>query len=264
MRPDFWLTQTSDKPLFPDLAWSRPENKQQAGKLLIVGGNLHGFAAPAEAYQESTKAGIGTARVLLPTAIRKIVGRFIENGEYAPSTPSGSFSKSALDELLLQSTWADGVLLSGDLGRNSETAVLIELFLQKNNLPITLTKDAVDYIASAPDTALKRGNTLLVLSFSQLQRLAIAAHNEHPLSFSMDLLHLVEWLHEFTNRHPVFIIVKHLDQLLVATGGKVSSTRLTAELPIWRLKIATHAAVWWLQHRNKVFESLTAAVHEAL
>ena len=134
MKPEYWLTQTKDKPLFPELEWSRPENRSAAGKLLIIGGNAHGFAAPAEAYAVATKAGIGTARVLLPDAVRKIVGRLWENGEFAPSTPSGSFGQKALDEFLLQGSWADAVLFAGDLGRNSETAILLEKSLQKSPL----------------------------------------------------------------------------------------------------------------------------------
>src|SRR5690348_6592497 len=117
-----WYKQTLDKPLFPKLAWSRPETKQTAGKLLIIGGNLHGFAAPAEAFTHAKAAGIGTTKVLLPNALQKTVGTMLETGEYAPSTPSGSFSKAALDTWLDFSTWADGILLAGDIGRNSETA----------------------------------------------------------------------------------------------------------------------------------------------
>src|SRR5882762_3047468 len=107
MTDTYWYKQTSEKPLYPDLLWSRPENKSQAGKLLIVGGNLHGFAAAGEAYTEAVKAGIGTARVLLPDSLQKTVGRVFEAGEYAPSTPSGSFSRKALAELLDMSGWSD-------------------------------------------------------------------------------------------------------------------------------------------------------------
>src|SRR3989338_4168466 len=107
MANTYWFKQDSEQPLFLDLIWSRPENKNQSGKLLIVGGNLYGFGAPAEAYAVAGQAGIGTARVVLPAAIKKAVGSFIENGTFAPSTPSGSFSQTALDELLDQSDWAD-------------------------------------------------------------------------------------------------------------------------------------------------------------
>jgi ADP-dependent NAD(P)H-hydrate dehydratase / NAD(P)H-hydrate epimerase len=260
MTPEFWLRQEAGKLLFPQLAWSRPENRQMAGKLLIVGGNLHGFLAPAEAYTESIRAGVGTSRVLVPNAIQKIVGPSIENGEFAASTPSGSFSQRALIDVMDWAKWADGILFAGDLGRNSETAILLEKFLRTCEVPTTLTKDAVDYIVSLPQPALERPNTTLSLSFAQLQRLATAARFERALTFSMDLLRFVEWLHYFTERHAPFIIVKHLDQLFVAVNGEVSTTKLTKDLPVWRLKVGTHAAVWWMQHSQKPFEALTTAV----
>jgi hypothetical protein len=260
MKPDYWQTQSADKPLFPELEWSRPENRAQAGKLLIIGGNQYGFAAPAEAYAVATGAGIGTARVVLPNKLQKIVGRILENGEYAPSTPSGSFSQKALDELLIHSSWADAALIAGDLGRNSETAIVLEKFLSKSPLAITLTKDSVDYATTAPHIVLNRPNTLLVLSLSQLQRLSVASKSPKAIAFSMDLFRLADWLHDFTLAHRPYIIVKHLDHLLVAVNGQVTSTTLTENKQIWRVQTAATASVWWLQNPTKPLESLTAAV----
>lgn len=260
MDRDYWLRQEPGKPLFPELEWSRPENRQHAGKLLIVGGNLYGFAAPAEAFARATEAGIGTARVLLPSAVQKIVGRVLEAGEYAPSTPSGSFSQKALSELLFSAHWADTVLLAGDLGRNSETAILLEKFLSKYDGAVTVTKDAVDYAVSAPQTVLNREDTLLVLSLSQLQRLGTAAKMPQAITFSMDLLRLTEWLHDFTTRYQPYIIVKHQDSLIVAANGQVSTTRLKEPRQVWRVPCAACAATWWLQNPQKPFESLTTSV----
>jgi hypothetical protein len=261
MKPDFWQIQSADKPLFPKLEWSRPENKMHAGKLLVIGGNLHGFAAPAEAYAEAQRAGAGSVRALLPDAIKKFVGVMVPEADYAPSTPvSDSFSQKALDDFLSASAWADGVLIAGDLGRNAETAILLEKYLSKSPVAVTLTKDAVDYAASAPGTVLNRENTTLVLSLAQLQRLGTAAKFAQPVLFSMDLLHLVEWLHAFTAQFTPNIIVKHHDHIAVAVNGQVSTTKLTPDPTRWRLKTATHAAVWHLQHPTKPFEALTAAV----
>jgi len=260
MERDYWLRQQPDNPLFPELEWSRPENRLHAGKLLIVGGNLHGFAAPAEAYAAAEKAGVGAARVLLPEAVRKIVGTSLENGEFAPSTPNGSFSQRALDEFLLSANWADGVLLAGDLGRNSETAIVIEKFLATSAAPVTITKDAVDYVVSAPHTVLQRPQTALVLSLSQLQRLAVASKTTKPVTFGMDLLHLVEWLHEFTTAHRPIIVVKHHDQLVAAVHGQVSSTTCREPLPIWRVAIAARGSVWWMQNLSRPFEAWTTAL----
>jgi hypothetical protein len=262
MNPEFWHKQVPGKPLFPELEWSRPENRMMAGKLLIVGGNLYGFAAPAEAYAESVGAGIGTSRVLLPSAIQKVVGPSIENGEFAASTPSGSFSQRALVELLDWCKWADGILFAGDLGRNSETAIMQEKFLQKCEALTVLTKDAVDYVVASPLSALERPNTVLVLSLSQLQRLGISAKFEMPITFGMNLVQLLEWLHVFTSRFACHIVVKHLDNIFVGVNGEVSTTKVSPELKVWRLKTASHIAVWWVQNHTKTFEALTTAVHE--
>ncbi len=264
MATEFWHRQASDKPLFPDLLWSRPENKQFAGKLLIVGGNLYGFSAPAEAYQTAVKAGIGTARVLLPDALQKTVGRMFEAGEYAPSTPSGSFGQKALAELLAMSNWSDGVVIAGDLGRNSETAILLEKFVEKYPGQLTVTKDAADYFTAAPQKLLSRGDTTLVISLAQIQKLASSVKYPKAVTFSMDLIRIVELLHDFTEKYPVNLIIKHLENIITASQGKVSSTKLAAEMEIWRVNAAACAATWWLQNPSKPFKSLTTAVFESI
>jgi ADP-dependent NAD(P)H-hydrate dehydratase / NAD(P)H-hydrate epimerase len=256
----YWQRQEPGKPLFPDLLWSRPENKQYAGKLLIVGGNAYGFAAPAEAYQEAGKAGIGVARVLLPDALQKTVGKVFLAGEYAPSTPSGSFSQKALLELLDMAQWADGVLIDGNLGRNSETAILLEKFIEKYSGQLTLSNDGADYFITPQATILERPDTLLVLNFAQLQKLAVHAHFATAFTSSMDLLHFVTAMHEFTADHHAYLAVQHLGNLVIAVGGKVSTTKLPPDAPPQASKTAAHASVWWLQNPEKPFEALTVAV----
>lgn len=260
MASTYWHKQNSDKPLFPDLIWSKPENKRHAGKLLIVGGNAHGFAAPAEAFTNAEKTGIGTARVLLPDSLQKTVGQAFAAGEYAPSTPSGSLSKRALADLIDAAEWADATLLAGDFGHNSETAVLLEKFAQDYDGPLVLTQDAVDYFTSVSDSVIKRPNTLLVLSFAQLQKLATAARFTTPFTSDMDLLHLVDALHALTCEYPVSILVKHQPTMFAATGGQVSTTKLADNPEIWRVATAAQAAVWWLQNPDKPFEALTTSV----
>lgn len=260
MDRSYWLKQTSGGPLFPGLLWSRPENKLHAGKLLIIGGHAESFAAPAEAYGEAEKAGVGTTRVLLPDALQKTVGQIFLAAEFCKSNPSGGFAQTCLGEMLAMAEWADGVLLAGDFGRNSETAILLEKFIAKYTGQITLTKDAVDYFTATPQQLLQRENTTLVLSFAQLQKLAISASFHKAFTFDIDMLRLVETLHEFTMQHQTSIITKHLDNIFVAAAGQVSSTKLDADIPVWRVKTAAHATVWWLQNPQKAFQALTTSV----
>lgn len=262
MNPDYWLKQAPGTPLFSELLWSRPENKQFAGKLAVIGGNLHGFAAPAEAYGQSLKAGIGVTRVLLPEAVKKLVGPFFESVEFAPSNPSGSFSQRSLAEWLYLAEWADGVLLAGDLGRNSETAIVLEKFIAKYQGNLIITKDAADYAIALPEATITRPNTTFVVAMAQLQKLGIQAGLTQAITLDMGLLRLVEALHTLTEQHPISIITKHHDTLYVAADGIVSTTKLTNDLPIWRVRIAAHASVWQIQNPSKVFEALTTAVAE--
>lgn len=260
MDREFWRRQTYDKPLFPNLQWSRPENATFAGKLLIIGGNLYGFNNPATAFTEAGKAGIGVARVFLPDALQKTVGKVFEAGEYGPSTPSGSFSQRALGELLPMAAWADGVLIAGDLGRNSETAIMLEKFTDKYRGQLTLICDAADYFTTSPATILGRPDTLWVISIAQLQKLAVGARFTTAFTFDMDILRFVDALHDFTLEHPLALVVKHLGNIFVAVNGQVSTTLLKEEKPIWRLKTGVHASVWWLQNPSKTFDAITTSL----
>lgn len=279
MAEDYWQRQTKDNPLFSDLLWSRPENKQARGKLLIIGGNAHGFAVPAQAYNEALKAGIGAVRVLLPDVLRKTVGGSLNVAEFASSTPSGSFSQKALAEMLDLDKWADGVLIAGELGRNAETAAVLENYLNKSRSLITITRDALNIFNSSPETILRRPKTTLVLSVAQLQRLAGEAKFTPALTFDMDLLRLVDWLRSFSGKFEGNIVLKHLDNIFVAVGGQVSSTPVVSsvgattgqakfetdkDLPagrqVWRVKTAAHTAVWWLQNPGKPFEALSTSI----
>lgn len=252
-----WLRQTIDQPLFPDLLWSRPEHRSQAGKLGIVGGNAMGFAAPAEAFEAATAAGIGTARVLLPDSLQSTVGRVFEAGEYAPRNPSGSLGRQALAALLELSGWADAMLLAGDLGHNSETTILLDSFLAAYHGPVTLVQDAADYATVSALAVLDRPGTLLVVSPSQLQKLAAASHFPRAFTSRLDLLPFIETLGDFSRRHASAVLTQHAGQLVVSVRGSISTTNQSGFEPV---RLAAYAAVWALQNPDKVFQALTSAI----
>lgn len=260
MDRSYWRKQESTKPLFSDLIWSRPEHKAQAGKLLIVGGNVQSFAAVASAYSAAREARVGTARVLLPDVLQKTLKDLFIGGEYVPSTPSGSIARLALDQALTSANWADGVLLAGDFGRNSETAIFLEQFIRHYSGPLAITKDGLDYFLAQPEVLLKREDTLIVASMSQLQKIAMSMHWHEPFRFSMNVLQLVDGLHKFTANFNSVMVVKHLDNIFVGRGGAVTSTKLTEEKSVWRVETSAKALTWWLQNSSKPLESITTAL----
>ena len=227
---------------------------------MVIGGNAHGFSAPAEAFAASGKAGAGVTRVLLPDALQKTVGKVFAAGEYAPSTPSGSFAQTALAEFLADSGWADGVLLAGDFGKNSETAILLEKYVGKYSGQLTVTNDAADYFITSPQKILERADTTFVISFAQLQKLASGAHFPQAFTSEMDLLRFVETLHNFTETYKINIVTTHLENIFVAASGEVSSTKNAQITDSWQTRTAASTSTWWLQNPSKTFQALTTGI----
>ncbi|MEI7918143.1 MAG: hypothetical protein WCH58_02060 [Candidatus Saccharibacteria bacterium] len=256
----YWHKQTADKPLYPDIEWSKPEQKSQAGRIGIIGGNSLGFAGVAEAYQTTLKTGTGAVRVLLPDALKKNIPSIMTEVIYGPTNPSGSLSREALIEMKAVGDWATSILLIGDAGRNSETAILYEDFIRDYSGPITITRDVIDLLKNSSSALVERPNTLIVASFAQLQKIFSAVYYPKVLTFSMQLANLVEALHKFTITYPVSIAVFHQDMILVASGGQVTTTPWDQPMRIWRGNTAANASVYWAWNPNKVLESVTASL----
>ena len=255
MSSTYWHKQTAEQPLFPDMLWNQPENRMYAGKLLLISGSSSGFADAAEAYTAATKAGVGTVRVLLPDSLARMVARLFPEVEFAPSTPSGSFASEALAEFLAASAWADGVLLPGSLSKNSETAIVLEKFLEKYTGQVTLAGDAADYALNLP-AVLSRLNTVFVLTFAEAQHFVTALKSPKPLKSDLGLVQIVDLLHEVSSGQPWSLVVVHEGTAYVAVNGSISTTPTEKST----IEIASSASVWHLQNPQKPFESLTTAL----
>lgn len=260
MKPDYWRRQTSDKPLFPDIEWNKPERRDQAGRLLIVGGNKLGFVSVAEAHQTAKDNGAGYVRVLLPDCLKSVVPKTIDDVIFAACNTSGSLSADATTDLAASAAWADGILLIGDAGRSSETAILYEQFIQDYHGPLTITRDAIDLVKNASQLLVERPDTLVVASFAQVQKLFQAVYYPKMITFSMQLLQFVEALHKFTITYPCTIMTLHGDTLIIASGGEVVTQAWNSPMLIWRGNVATKAATYWLWNPANALESSTASI----
>lgn len=256
----FWQKQDPTKPLFPDIEWSKPEQRSHAGKLAIIGGNKLGFAAAAQAYTDSLRAGVGAAKVVLPDALKNAIPNNILDTVFVAANISGGISKQAEPELLAASAWADMLLLIGDNGRNSETAITFEALLSRYTGPAVLTRDSVDLLRANSQLLLEREQTLLVVSFAQLQKLMQSVYYPKNLLFKMQLTNFVDALHKFTITYPATIMVLHQEQLVVASGGYVTSTPWDNPMAIWRGSVATKAAAYWLWNQKKPLQAATASL----
>jgi len=256
----YWKRQTSDAPLFPDIEWSKPEQKSQSGKLGIIGGNQLGFAGVAEGYSTALQTGAGHIRVLLPDVLKKTIPSAITDTVFAPTNPSGSLSKDAIAEMNALGEWANSILLIGDAGRSGETAVVYEQFIQKYTGPLVLTRDAIDLVKNSAELLVERPNTVLVASFAQLQKLFQSVYYPKVLTFSMQLTNLVEAVHKFTITYPVTLVVLHKDHLVIASNGEVTSQVWDNPMLIWRGSVAAKATAYWLWTPSKPLAAITSSI----
>lgn len=256
----YWQKQTPDKPLFPDIEWAKPEQRSKRGRLGIIGGNKLSFVSVAENYSIALQAGAGEARVLLPNVLKKSVPNIMTNVIYGETNPSGSLTKAAISEMKALGEWSTGILMIGDTGQNSETAILYEDFIRDYNGLLTITRDAIDLLKNSTNIIVERPNTMIVASFAQLQKIFQYVYYPKVLTFSMQLTNLVEALHKFTITYPASIAVLHKEILLVASDGEVTSTPWSEPMQIWRGAVATKAATYWLWNPSKPLESITASL----
>lgn len=259
----YWQKQATNTPLFPDILWSKPEQLSRAGRLGIVGGNKLGFAGVATSYQTALKTGVGTVRALLPSVLKQSIPVTITDVMYGASTQSGGLASDALPDVLALGAWADCLLLIGDAGRNSQTAIIYESLLERHTGPIVITRDAFDLTRNNPQLIVNRPDTVLVISFAQLQKLFRELYYPKVLTFSMHLLQFVEAVHKFTITYPITLVVLHRDTLVVANSGRVTTTVWQEPMAIWRGVTATRVACFWLWNPSQPLEAATTALMDS-
>lgn len=269
----YWQKQT--QPLFPNLAWNIPE--QKTGNLAIVGGNSQTFSTVVRISEYANKTfPFSSVKTYLPDALRGKLPT-LTNLEFLPSTASGSFAKSfQLDTYIAH---ADATLIIGDLSKNSATAIALADAISEesansdsstpnlessNPKPLVITRDSVDLLAPEAGRWLLRANTFVVASMIQLQKLFRAVYYPRMILLSQPLIPVLETLHKFTLTYPVTIVTFQSENIIVAHGGNITTTKLTntsySPLTLWSGQLATKILALNLYNPNKPLEATTAAL----
>jgi uncharacterized protein YciI len=137
---------------------------------------------------------------------------------------------------------------------------LLEKFVTKYKGLLTISGDALDYFIQTKPSILERPDTSLVLNLSQLQKLAAQSQLTLPITSNMDLLRLVDALHDLSAQHPAYLSFRYDEHSLVAAGGRVSSTKSLGKAKDVQAEMAVQAAIWWMQAANRPFEAITSSI----
>lgn len=258
MDDSFWLKQ-GNRPLFPDVAWNRPEQKSRAKKLLIIGGHPQGFDQVGRLYQAAINAGVGQAKVVLPLAMKRLVGTELPDTVFAELTPDTSATTAAVDSLRAYTDWSDGVVFI-QTGNNSHTALLLGGFLRNYTGPLIVTDDLLQILAHDSALLTRCDQTIFVLSFSGLQALVKQSGSELGFRHDMGLRPFVLGLKQLSSQIQVPINVVFEQEIVNAYRGQiVTTTRGVKPDPTM---LAGWMSTWWLQQPGKPLETLAAVVME--
>ncbi|MDR3298187.1 MAG: hypothetical protein LBT19_02365 [Candidatus Nomurabacteria bacterium] len=260
----YWQKQTKAAPLFQGIDTNRPEQKQFAGHLLIIGGHSGSFFSVANITTKALEQGIGTVRTILPDSLKTRIPPTPET-IFVPSAASGSIGKIALPHLLAASDQADFILVIGDLGKNAETATTLTEFLKITNQPTLITRDAIDLVTTDITAWIDRSNLTILATLPQLQKLFRTIYYPKVITLSMPMNQLVETLHKFTLSYQPTILTYYQNQIIVAKSGNIITTELSTTpytpITVWNGDLATRIArlsIW--NPASPVLEIIAAAL----
>jgi len=260
MNSSYWQRQEPGKPLFPDVEWNRPERLDQSGRLAIIGGNKLGFSSVAEAYATAQTTGVGQVRVLLPDVLKKSVPSSMTDVLFAPTNPSGSLAQAAITEAVSLRDWSDVLLLIGDSGRNSQTAIVHEELVKRSQQPVVITRDAIDLLQNSFAEILDNQHVVFVASFAQVQKIFRSVYYPKMLTFSIQLAQFVDILHKFTITYPLTLATFHADTILIAQHGTVTSTPWSQPMALWQGTVPTRIAAYTMWNPATPLQAATASL----
>ena len=260
--PTYW--QKQEKPLYKDLEWNFPEQKQNS--ISIIGGNAQSFSTPIKVAEYlKTNFPLKTVKTVLPESLKSKfppAALASEDLKFTKSTPSGSFDKSAE----LTSAASDFTMFVGDLSKNSTTTVAIaDAVKASGETPTLITRDTIDLLLPEMPNLIEKENLFIIASLTQLQKLFRAVYYPKVLLLSEPLLPIIETLHKFTLSYPnLTLLTFHESQIIVGNNGEIITTPLEntnySPISLWSGPLAANVAAMNLWNPKKPKEATAAAI----
>ncbi len=228
---DYWQQQT-DKPLFEDLVWSRPENKNQLPKIAIVGGSKQGFIDSFQTFEQAEKVGCGDLKLVLPDSLKNNLPKNDTRLIFVKSNKNGAFSDELLTHLKALSSQANLITIADDIGRDSMTWVAIDSFLKLDLSDVMLVGKSCISNDVMIDTIISRQRlTTFVVNQQPLQKVASRLPTDTHFLSTDQLTNTVQKLHALTTQlQNIMIIATTSELVIIAYKGQIYSTKLKANL----------------------------------
>jgi NAD(P)H-hydrate repair Nnr-like enzyme with NAD(P)H-hydrate dehydratase domain len=253
MNPNF--LKQSDEPLFPKVLWNRPVATRGAGRLLVLSGHSGDLGTPQTIYAAATAAGVGECSIVLPDAVRKLVGD-ASMTYYVPSSPSGSLGRASLAAILDLAEDYDAIAIGGGLSQNSETTMLIDSIISETDKPIILSDDALTLMKHQLRQIAQKPNCLILTDMVGLIKASGALGVAVNIRQDGGIMNKVEILRNYLAAGKASYVVVGTE-LIVGVGEQVSVTPYELHAAAITGLATGVLATFWLQNQTQTFEGLT-------
>jgi Cdc6-like AAA superfamily ATPase len=257
------LIQENLKPLYPDLIWAKPENRNNAGKILLIGGNEYDFKNIASIYEYLLTAKVGSIKIIFPDILKKEIKVDSDVGIFLPSNRSGSFSQKALAELMDYSSWPDSIILGGDFGKNAETRLLFERFLDKTKQPkIVFVNDSAPFI---PQTISNNLN-IIIQPLPIIQKFFLSITHQTTLNLQDNPNQIYQKLIELNKIYNQPLVSLLDDNIIFIYNQKIVITKLSNPVDPLQIfnKLSAFICFYISIYENSIFEAIISGIYNSI
>ena len=244
--------------VYKEIEWSQPDNPSQMGNCLIMGGSLHDIIAPHYAYNKLSKHFLNTT-VLMPESVKKFVGSKNKDIVYINSNPSGSFSLKSNEVVQSFLTGSRIALICGSIGKNSETAILMERIVKYDTLKV-LCGDTLDFFRINTKPLLDNKSNILVGNFGQINTILNNSQTSTIHLYKDSLVETVNKLVISTNGLNALFVINTGSNLFIAQDGKVKFIKNINLSKNINLEIACLICEWSVNNQSRLFEAVQVAI----
>ena len=161
------------------------------------------------------------------------------------------FSRQALAEFLDLSDKTDSVFLAGNFGKNSETTLMLESFINKYTGLLFISSSAIESFNNLK-SMIQRPDTVIFVSLNQLRNIAIILKSEIPITSDIGKPRLAEALKILGKEAKAMIVLVKDKEIWTVKNSNVCECK---NLGFSEAK----SVVWATQQSNKIFKAIISS-----
>ncbi|MGZ0654007.1 NAD(P)H-hydrate dehydratase [Coraliomargarita sp. W4R53] len=194
-------------------------DKRSFGHLFIVGGSSHMPGALLMAVKAAVRSGVGLVTAFAPKSVAGVLAAQVPEAMWIPwpETPDGTLDPRAMSLLLDRLGQASAVLVGPGMGKDANTALVVEEIVKLVELPILLDADALQprVMVAAKERRAHFGRIVLTPHMGEFMRIAKLSEPNYTIAALL----------EFSAAYEVVTVLKGANTRICDGSSVIYSTQ---------------------------------------